>query len=266
MYRASGRPELAVVELQQAVLLDTTNQYAEIELRKAREDAQLIAERSSESRLETLKRQARGSRAKPPILEPASDKPVSLNFPQPVPIKQIYKALADAAGLNVIFDPQLKNDNVEITLTNMEFQRALETLMRQENHFYKVIDERTVMIAADTPRTEDLRGLVIGSVFSPTRTLRVAKRSGRSQTTRISVNKARTGHMRDTADTKGHRRADSSSTTSSCGGHWRRAVSHTTKSRTSVADLVYQIGANSSPRRPDRPRRKCPGGELQWTS
>ena len=33
----------------------------------------------------------------------------------------------------------------------MNFQNALETLMRQENHFYKIIDEKTILIAADTP-------------------------------------------------------------------------------------------------------------------
>ena len=130
----------------------STNQYAETELRKAREEAaKVLAERAGESKLEGLKREARGSRARLPILEPASDSPINLNFPQPRPVKQIYKALADAAGINVIFDPQLKDDNVTIVLTNMEFQRALETLMRQENHFYKVIDERTVIIAADNP-------------------------------------------------------------------------------------------------------------------
>ena len=205
LYRGSGRPELALVELQQAVLLDTTNQYAEIELRKAREDvANLVAERSSETRLETLKRQARGSRAKPPILEPASDRPISLNFPQPKPIKQIYKALADAAGINVIFDPQLKNDNVEITLTNMEFQRALETLMRQENHFYKVIDERTIMIAADTPANrKTYEDLVIRTFFLSNADVTEVANALRSllQTTRISVNKAENSvTLRDTAD------------------------------------------------------------------
>ena len=62
------------------------------------------------------------------MLEPASDRPINLNFPTPKPIKQIYRALADAAGINVIFDPQLKDDNVAIVLTNIEFQKALETL------------------------------------------------------------------------------------------------------------------------------------------
>src|SRR5216683_777120 len=152
LYRSSGRPELAVVELEQAVVLDPTNKYAEQELVKVRDEAaKVIAERTGESRLEAAKRRTRGLRARPPMLEPASDRPINLNFPQPKPIKQIYQSLASSAGINVIFDPQLKDDNVAIVLTNMEFQRALETLMRQESHFYKVIDEKTILIAADNP-------------------------------------------------------------------------------------------------------------------
>jgi general secretion pathway protein D len=205
MYRASGRPELAVVELDQAVLLDPTNQYAEVELRKAREEAaKVIAERSAESRIDALKRQVRGSRARPPLLEPASDRPISLNFPQPKPVKQIYKALADAAGINVIFDPQLKDDNVAIVLSNMDFQRALETLMRQENHFYKVIDERTVLIAADTPANrKTYEDLVIRTFFLSNADVTEVANALRSllQTTRISINKAENSvTLRDTAD------------------------------------------------------------------
>jgi general secretion pathway protein D len=205
MYRASARPELAVVELDQAVLLDPTNQYAEVELRKAREEAaRVIADRAGETKIESLKRKVRGSRAKPPLLEPASERPISLNFPQPKPIKQIYKALADAAGINVIFDPQLKDDNVAIVLTNMDFQRALETLMRQENHFYKVIDERTILIAADTPANrKTYEDLVIRTFFLSNADVTEVANALRSllQTTRISVNKAENSiTLRDTAD------------------------------------------------------------------
>jgi general secretion pathway protein D len=205
LYRASGRPELAVVELNQSVLLDPTNQYAEVELRKAREEAaKIIAERNGETKIEGLKRQVRGSRPKPPILEPASDRPINLNFPQPKPIKQIYKALADASGINVVFDPQLKDDNVAIVLTNMEFQRALETLMRQENHFYKIIDERTILIAADTPANrKTYEDLVIRTFFLSNADVTEVANALRSllQTTRISVNKAENSiTLRDTAD------------------------------------------------------------------
>lgn len=205
LYRASARPDLAVVELEQTVLLDPSNQYAEIELRKAREDAaRLAAERGSETALEAMKRRARGVRARPPMLEPASDRPISLNFPQPKPIKQIYQALASGAGINVIFDPQLKDDNVAIVLTNIEFQKALETLMRQENHFYKVVDEKTILIAADNPQNrKTYEDLVIRTFFLSNADVTDVANSLRAllQTTRIHPNKADNSiTIRDTAD------------------------------------------------------------------
>src|SRR4029077_3829091 len=132
-----------------------------------REDAaKQEADRSADSQMEKIKKKVRGSRAVTPLLEPASDRPINLNFPQPKPIKQIYRALADAAGINVIFDPQLKDDNVSIVLSNIEFQKALETLIRQENHFYKIIDARTILIAADTPQNrKTYEDLVIRTFF-----------------------------------------------------------------------------------------------------
>ena len=65
MYRASGRPDLAIVELEQTILLDPTNDYAEIELRKAEADwaKQQDAERNAETRIEGLKKKTRGVRA-----------------------------------------------------------------------------------------------------------------------------------------------------------------------------------------------------------
>ena len=205
LYRSSGRPELAVVELEQAVVLDPTNQYAESELRKARDEAaRVIAERTGDSRLEALKRKNRGARARAPMLEPTSDRPINLNFPQPKPIKQIYQSLAAAAGINVIFDPQLKDENVAIVLTNISFQNALETLMRQENHFYKVIDEHTFLIAADTPQNRKVyEDLVLRTFYLSNGDITDVSNALRSllQTTRIYPNKAENSiTVRDTAD------------------------------------------------------------------
>jgi general secretion pathway protein D len=205
LYRASGNPELAVVELEQAVLLDPTNDYAEVELRKARDEAaKAAAERNSDTQLQTMKKKTRGARARTPLLEPASDKPISLNFPSPKPIKQIYQSLAAAAGINVIFDPQLKDDNVSIVLTNLSFQAALETLLRQENHFYKVIDEKTMLIAADTPQNrKTYEDLVIRTFFLSNGDVTEVSNALRAllQTTRISINKAENSiTLRDTAD------------------------------------------------------------------
>ncbi|MEO8430320.1 MAG: secretin N-terminal domain-containing protein [Acidobacteriota bacterium] len=205
IYRNSGQPELAVVELEQTIALDPTNHYAENELAKARDEAaKAIAERTSETRMQTAKRNTRGARARAPQLEPTSDRPINLNFPQPKPIKQIYQSLALAAGINVIFDPQLKDENVSIVLTNIPFLTALETLMRQENHFYKVIDEKTFLIAADTPQNrKTYEDLVIRTFFLSNGDVTEVSNALRSllQTTRISINKAENSiTLRDTAD------------------------------------------------------------------
>lgn len=205
MYRASGRPDLATVELEQAVLLDPTNDYADVELRKAREEkVRQDAEKNADSNMQRMKKKAKGMRAVTPMLEPASDRPINLNFPQPKPIKQIYRALADAAGINVVFDPQLKDDNVSIVLSSIEFQKALETLLRQENHFYKVIDERTILIAADTPQNrKTYEDLVIRTFFLSNAEVTEVANALRAllQTTRISVNKAENSvTLRDTSD------------------------------------------------------------------
>jgi len=205
IYRSSGHPELAVVELEEAVVLDPTNQYAGSELQKAHDEAQkLAAERSGQTRMEELKKRSRGAKAHAPMLEPASDKPINLNFPQARPVKQIYLALASAAGINVIFDPQLKDDNVSIVLTNIQFQNALETLMRQENHFYKVIDEHTMLIAADTPANrKTYEDLVLRTFYLSNGDITDVSNALRNllQTTRIYPNKAENSiTIRDTAD------------------------------------------------------------------
>ncbi len=205
MYRASGRFDLAVIELEQATVLDPTNDYAANELKHAQEDqAVQDSERNAESRIDKLKRKTRGARAVAVILEPSSNRPINLNFPQPKPIKQIYRALADAAGINVIFDPQLKDDNVSIVLSSIEFQKALETLLRQENHFYKIIDERTILIAADTPANrKTYEDLVIRTFFLSNADVTEVANALRAllQTTRLSVNKAENSvTLRDTAD------------------------------------------------------------------
>ena len=221
MYRASGQPELAVVELEQAVILDPTNKYAETELRKAREDAaKVIAERNGETRMETAKKKTRGSGRARRMLEPASDRPINLNFPQPKPIKQIYRALARRRGDQRHLRPAAEGRQRLDRPDDIEFQKALETLMRQENHFYKVIDEHTILIAADTPQNrKTYEDLVIRTSSSPTADVTEVANALRSllQTTRISVNKAENSDHPARHRRQGRRspRGSSSRTTSS---------------------------------------------------
>ncbi|MBZ0112333.1 MAG: hypothetical protein K8J08_07735 [Thermoanaerobaculia bacterium] len=142
--------ERALIEYRQAVELDPTNQYAYVELQKVRDEIEARAQqRGAQKTIEEMKREAR-ERSQPPMLNPRSNDPISLDFPQPVPIKDIYRALGKAYGINILFDPNLRSQEIAIELKDVTPQKALEILMRGGQHFYKVLDEHTILIAAES--------------------------------------------------------------------------------------------------------------------
>ena len=151
LHRSAGQLDLAKVELEQSVALDPTNDVALQELKRVGQDIEARRlEAAGGSPTERAKAKAKGRRAAPPMLNPASDKNIDVLFPPDTPVKKIYQTLCAASGINVIFDPQLKDDKFTIDLRNLTFQKALETTMRQAGHFYKVIDEKTILVAQDT--------------------------------------------------------------------------------------------------------------------
>ncbi len=162
--------QLAATELEITVKLDSTNQFAAVELGKAiaiLNDAQLAATGRS---IDDIKRDAAKkniTKAQPPTLNPASDQPISLSFPHETPIKEIYKALGNAFGINVLFDVAIKDsDRLAIELKDVTAQDALERVMQAANHFYKVLDEHTIIVVPDNPQARrDYEDLVIRTFY-----------------------------------------------------------------------------------------------------
>jgi general secretion pathway protein D len=165
-YRLS---QLAATELQIVVKLDPTNQFAAVELSKALETMQNLQRAANESTTidEIKKRSAANmSKAQPPQLNPASDDPISLTFSRDTPIKDIYRALGNAFGINVLFDQAVKDDRITIELRDVTAQQALERVMQAGNHFYKVLDERTIIVVPDNPQARrDYEDLVIRTFY-----------------------------------------------------------------------------------------------------
>ena len=78
----------------------------------------------------------------------------------------IYNALGKAFGINILFDPNLRDQEISISLDDVVAQDALEILMRTAGHFYKVLDEHSILIAADTPQNRrNYEDLVIQTFF-----------------------------------------------------------------------------------------------------
>ncbi len=165
-FEKAGAQERAMLEYQQATQLDPTNQYAAAQLEHVRRAVAAQRQNRAVETIDEMKRKTRYSRPQPPMLNPRSTQPISLEFPQPVSIFQIYRALAQAFGINVLFDPNLKDQDIAIDLKDVTAQAALETLMHASGHFYKVIDEHTILIAADTPQNRrTYEDLVIQTFF-----------------------------------------------------------------------------------------------------
>lgn len=165
-FHETGVLERALVEYQQAVQLDPSNQYAQAELKKVRDEIAAARQGTDLETLEEIKRRSQGIRPQPPLLNPRSDEPISLEFPEPVPIKSIYRSLGKAFGINILYDPNLQDTEIPIVLKEVTAQDALEILMRAAGHFYKVLDPQTIIIAADTPQNRrNYEDLVIQAFF-----------------------------------------------------------------------------------------------------
>lgn len=194
--------ERALVEYQQAVQLDPTNQFAEALLEKAHR-AYLVQRRDPET-IEQMKAKTRGALPQPPVLNPRSNTPISLDFPQPVSIFQIYRALGEAFGINVLFDPNLRDTEIAVNLKDVTAQSSLETLMRTAGHFYKVMDEHSIIIAADTPQNRrTYEDLVIQTFFLSNAEMKEVLTSLRSliDARKIATNEQLNAIiLRDTAD------------------------------------------------------------------
>jgi general secretion pathway protein D len=162
--------QLAAQELQLTVRLDPTNQFAAVELSKAFQMVQDFQRAANERvSIDDIKRRSAASnmtKAQPPTLNPASDEPISLTFSRDTPVKDIYRALGNAFGLNVLFDQAVKDDRITIELRDVTAQQALERVMQAGNHFYKILDEKTIIVVPDNPQARrDYEDLVIRTFY-----------------------------------------------------------------------------------------------------
>jgi len=158
--------QLAATELELTIKLDRTNDFAAIEYGKIVQLLQDINHTADKNSIEQMKKRANLTKAQPPQLNPASDQPISLSFPHETPVKDIYRALGNAFGINIMFDQAVKNDPIAIELKDVTAQQALERVMQAAGHFYKVLDEHTIIVIPDNPQARrDYEDLVIRTFY-----------------------------------------------------------------------------------------------------
>jgi general secretion pathway protein D len=156
-YHAMGRLNEALVELELAAELNPTDPNVEQLLTSVRTQLQtkVPVALAGKTELETLI--ARTRDMQPTGLELPADVrlPAALTF-RDASARDIYTALARFGNLNIVFDPQFRDQPVTIDLRNANIADALNSLSTATRNFYQVTGQRSVTVIPDTPakRTE----------------------------------------------------------------------------------------------------------------
>ncbi len=157
------------VHLKQARALESTDQVEDAlrEYRKASEydppNRQLA---SKVTELEkTIRDRIEASRPKPPItqmkerarqtsgeplLNPASREPLNIRFNNAA-IRDVLNFIGNATGINISYDRDFQDRSYTVALDGVTLEQALQQILSANGLFYKVLNERTIMVIPDTP-------------------------------------------------------------------------------------------------------------------
>ncbi|GLH74607.1 hypothetical protein GETHLI_31090 [Geothrix limicola] len=149
-----GFSDTVLSEVRKALVLDPDNQIAQDWLIRLEEKAARDkAEADTTEDLELMKIKADAMNAIQ--LNPRSIDGIDLNFSRKTSLREIFATLSKASGVNIITHTSYQDQSVSIDLRGLPFQRVLDTLMLQNDLFYKVLDKNTIMIFKNSPQNRE---------------------------------------------------------------------------------------------------------------
>jgi general secretion pathway protein D len=134
-----GRKEEALDEYKKAL------SYGQLGQDIVEEAQRLSVEEVKEEKPEEFK-------IEPPVRLEVSDERIELRFPVEISLRSIFQALGKHARVNIIFDEQFRDIPFTIDLVDMSFEQALDSLCMASKNFYRIIDNKTVIVAPDLPQ------------------------------------------------------------------------------------------------------------------
>lgn len=124
----------------------TAQRAAELE-RRLRARMEAAAPRPEIDKL----REEASRRSAEPVLNPSSRDPLSIHFSN-AGLRDILSFIGDATGINVTYDREFQDRNITLDLEGVTLEQALQQIMVANQLFYRVLNERTIIIAADSPQ------------------------------------------------------------------------------------------------------------------
>ncbi len=150
-YYERGQLGEAKFETQLVLNLDPSNGQAHLLAERILEDE--TAEKEARRKVqESAERIGRGNL---PQLNPRTWGSLDLIFSKPTSVRDIYTALGRGYDVNIVVDTKIRDEKIALDLRNLDFLKALDTLMVLNRHFFKVIDDNTIVILEDNKNNRD---------------------------------------------------------------------------------------------------------------
>jgi general secretion pathway protein D len=134
---AAGKKDEAVAAYQKSLTYDPLNRQAADEL------AVLTAPPPKETKPKV-------SPYEPPVKLRVPTTPVRLKFAE-ASLKSIFLTLGKSHGVNFIYDEQFRDRPLTVDIADRTFEQTLAFLCLTSQSFYRVVDEKTVLIVPDQP-------------------------------------------------------------------------------------------------------------------
>lgn len=164
-FEAESRGDEALREYRKAMEYDPSNRSVAA---RAGELDRELRDRLEASRprppIEAMREQARRN-SQEPVLNPTSREPLNLRFSN-TSLKDLLNFIGSSTGINVTYDRDFQDRSVTVQLEGVTLNEALQQVMLSNQIFYKVLNERTIIIATDnTAKRQQYEEQVIKTFF-----------------------------------------------------------------------------------------------------
>ena len=163
-FEEAGQPDQALRAYRKAQEFEPSDRQL---AQKAGELERLLRDRNeaAASRPEIDKLREQAGRSTEPILSPTSRDPLSIRFTN-AGIRDVLNFIGNATGINVTYDRDFQDRSITIQLEGVTLEQALQQIMVSNVLFYKVLNERTIIVSADsTQKRQQYEEQVVRTFF-----------------------------------------------------------------------------------------------------
>jgi type II secretory pathway component GspD/PulD (secretin) len=160
---ARGQMEDALREYRRASEYDPTNRQVAAKVLETERRMRDQAEATRANTLRDLREQARAQGPQPLMNLKTVLAPLRFFNTQ---LRDIFSGIGQATGINVTFDTQFPERPYTVQMENVTLQEALDQIVLANQLFYKVVNQRTILIAQDTAaKRQQYEELVIKTYY-----------------------------------------------------------------------------------------------------